>query len=73
MDITPENVQKVAVTLTFEIKGLYGPTKYPESNVISTPSCGAIVLANGTGWDTVEPYACSTKTYKVQQKYIDAA
>ncbi|MEX1007696.1 MAG: ABC transporter substrate-binding protein [Acidimicrobiia bacterium] len=63
--ITPENVQAVAAKTTFGIKGLFGPTKYPDSTVKPTPSCSASVLSTGTVWETVEPYACSTKSYKV--------
>ena len=72
-EITPENVQAVAAKSTFEVKGLFGPTKFPDSNVRPTPACTAIVQANGTTWDTVEPYVCSSKTFKVQQKFLDTA
>jgi ABC-type branched-subunit amino acid transport system substrate-binding protein len=67
--ITPENVQASAAKMTFEVKGLYGPTKYPDSTVKPTPSCTAIVQATGTAFETVEPYACSTKSYVVGPKY----
>jgi hypothetical protein len=73
LDITPENVQKVAAQMTFEVDGLFGPTDFPDSFVRPTPACTAIVLSNGTAWDTVEPFVCSTKTFKVQKKYLDAA
>jgi branched-chain amino acid transport system substrate-binding protein len=73
LEITPENVQKVAAKTTFEVEGLFGPTKYPDAFVRSTPACTAIVSDNGTAWETVEPYVCSSKTFKVQQKYLDAA
>ena len=66
---TPESVQKAASTMTFEIKGLAGPTKYPDSHVIPTPSCGAIVLSDGTANSVIEPYGCSTKTYPVLKKF----
>jgi hypothetical protein len=66
---TPESVQKAAATMTFEIKGLAGPTKYPDSHVIPTPSCGAIVLSDGTANSVIEPYGCSNKTYPVLKKF----
>ena len=72
-DITPENVQKVAAKTSFEVEGLFGPTKFPDSFVRPTPACTAIVSDNGTTWETVEPFVCSSKTFKVQQKYLDAA
>lgn len=72
-DITPENVQALAAKSTYEVEGLFGPVDFPKAFVRSTPACTAIVQANGTSWDTVEPYVCSTKTFKVQQKFLDAA
>jgi hypothetical protein len=55
------------------VKGLFGPTKFPDAFVRSTPACTGIVLSNGTTWETVEEYTCSTKTFKVQQKFLDTA
>ena len=72
-EITPENVQKVAAKTSFEVEGLFGPTKFPDSFVRPTPACTAIVSDNGTAWETVEPFVCSSKTFKVQQKFLDTA
>ena len=36
---TPEKVQAAASKMTFQIKGLVGPTKYPASTVLPKPSC----------------------------------
>ncbi len=66
---TPEKVQAAASKMTYQEKGLIGPTKYPDSHVIPTPSCGAIVASDGTNFSVVEPYTCSTKTYPVLKKY----
>jgi branched-chain amino acid transport system substrate-binding protein len=64
--ISPENIQQAAAHMTWEIKGQVGPTKYPESTVLPTPLCSAVVFnENGTDWKTVEPYSCSTKTFPV--------
>jgi ABC-type branched-subunit amino acid transport system substrate-binding protein len=68
---TPEKVQAAASKMTFQIKGLIGPTKYPASTVIPTPSCGALMSSDGTQFAVVSPFACSTKTYPVQSKYKD--
>jgi len=65
-NITPENVQKAAMNQTWEIKGVAGPTTYPNATIISYPSCSAEVLSDGTTWKTVTPYACSTKQYPVK-------
>jgi hypothetical protein len=64
--ISPDNIQKAAANMTWEIKGLMGPTKYPESTARPTPACGAVVYDDGTRWKTVEPYSCSYKTWPVK-------
>ena len=63
--ITRANVQKAAANQTWEIKGLAGPTTFPASTVTPTPLCRSIVKSDGTKWNTVEPFTCTTKTYKV--------
>jgi ABC-type branched-subunit amino acid transport system substrate-binding protein len=65
-NITRENVQKAAATNTWEIKDLAGPTKFPASTVATTPLCRTIVKSDGTEWQTVVPYSCNTKGYKVK-------
>jgi ABC-type branched-subunit amino acid transport system substrate-binding protein len=63
MAITPENVQKVASTFTFELKGVKGPIEYPKATVMVFPACFSQFYSNGTEWETVVPNTCSTKTY----------
>jgi ABC-type branched-subunit amino acid transport system substrate-binding protein len=64
--ISPENVQQAAAHMTWEIKGQIGPVKYPDSTVIPTPVCSAVVVdADGAHWKTVVPYSCSSKTFAV--------
>jgi ABC-type branched-subunit amino acid transport system substrate-binding protein len=65
-NITPENVQKAAAKQTWQIKGLAGPTTYPQSTVSPFPTCTALTVSDGTTWKTVEPFACSKKQYKVK-------
>ena len=65
-NITPEAVQKAAAIQTWQIKGLAGPTKYPNSTVKSYPWCTSLVLDDGTAWKTVTPYVCSTKLWPVK-------
>jgi ABC-type branched-subunit amino acid transport system substrate-binding protein len=70
-NITPENVQKAASTMTWQIKGsdgkkLVGPMTYPDATVVPTPSCNSLVGdPDGVAWQTVLPYSCSTKRIKV--------
>jgi hypothetical protein len=68
MEITPENVQKVAPTFTFELKGVKGPIQYPRATVMTYPACFSNFYSDGTKWDTVVPYTCSTKTYSPNLK-----
>lgn len=63
--ITPENVQAKAARMTWEIKGLAGPLRYPDSTVEASPACFALAYDDGTAWKTVVPYACSDKTFPV--------
>jgi len=64
--ITPENVQKAAARQTWILKGVAGPTIYPQASVSSYPACSAEVLSDGTSWKQVLPYTCSKKLYKVK-------
>jgi hypothetical protein len=66
--ITPENVQKIAANQTWELKGVTGPTEYPASTVVPTPTCEGLVVSNGTDWKQVVPYQCSTKQYPLKSK-----
>ena len=65
--ITPAAVQKAASNQLWELKGLTGPISYPvASNYQGGPKTGyciALFKSDGTQWNTVEPYACSKKTY----------
>ena len=63
--ITPENVAKVASTMTWEIKDFAGPTTFPE-NFVTSAACGSILRSDGTTWKTVVPYACSDDVYPVK-------
>jgi branched-chain amino acid transport system substrate-binding protein len=68
--ITPEAVQKVLATQTWQIKGLVGPISYPASTVVSSPACGELITSSGTApWTVVYPYACSSKQFKVDPKF----
>ena len=68
-NITPEGLQKVLSTQTWQIKGLVGPVKYPASTVTSTPYCAGLTLSDGTKWNVVEPYTCSTKHFPINPKF----
>ena len=67
-NITPENVQKAASTMTWQLKGVQGPISYPKSTVDQTPACFSNYRSDGTQWTTAVPYTCSTKTYSPNLK-----
>jgi hypothetical protein len=60
--ITPANVQKMASNLKWELPG-FMKTTYPKTTVMSWPSCFATSKSDGTTWNQVEPWTCSSKTY----------
>ena len=64
--ITPENVRAAASTQTWSIKGLVGPTKYPDSTVKPTPACGTVAKSDGTSWKTLRAFACSKRSFPVK-------
>ena len=64
--ITPENVRKIASTMTWSLKDLAGPTRYPDATVTAAPVCETVMVSTGTEWQTVEKFACSAKKFKVK-------
>jgi ABC-type branched-subunit amino acid transport system substrate-binding protein len=69
-DITPEAVQAALDHQTWQITGLVGPLAYPQSAVAPSPTCNEILTdTDGTGYQVVEPYSCSTKTWPVDPKF----
>jgi ABC-type branched-subunit amino acid transport system substrate-binding protein len=69
-DITPEAVQQALAAQTWQIPGLAGPTEYPASTAVPTQWCQSVLQAapDGAGYTTLEPFACSTKTYPIDPK-----
>lgn len=65
-NLTPEAVQQALANQTWEIEGFVGPIRYPDSTVVSTPSCNSLLESDGTAWTVVEPYSCSDKTHPVE-------
>ena len=64
--ITPSNIQKIAAKQTWGLKGLTGPVVFPVATNVQEPYCTSLFESDGTTWNTVEPYSCSTKTYPVK-------
>jgi hypothetical protein len=64
--ITPDHIRKAAATNTWELKGLVGPTVYPVASNRPVPFCSALAMSDGTQWNTLEDYSCSTKTFPIK-------
>ncbi|WP_331773057.1 ABC transporter substrate-binding protein (plasmid) [Embleya sp. NBC_00888] len=60
--ITPEAVREEASKMTFEIKGLVGPTHYPEASAVAT-GCRSVLESDGTQWQTVMKFTCLDNTF----------
>ena len=70
-DTTPEAVQTALANQVWQISGLVGPLKYPESTVGPTPACVEVLTdpPDGSGYQVVEPYACSDRKYNVDPRF----
>lgn len=58
-NLTPDTLVKAVDKMTYEIKGVIGPTKYPYASKYGSP-CGALAESNGTAYSVVAPYHCYT-------------
>ena len=57
-NLTPETLAKAAGSMTYEIKGVIGPTKYPTGQTYGTP-CGTLAEdVDGVSYKIVAPYSC---------------
>jgi ABC-type branched-subunit amino acid transport system substrate-binding protein len=63
--LTPVAVQQALARISFQIPDLVGPTHYPDSTVTSVPYCSALLMYTTTQFNSLEPYACSSRTYRL--------
>jgi branched-chain amino acid transport system substrate-binding protein len=56
-NLTTDSFAKVLTKFTYQIKGVIGPTKYPQSRTLGAP-CGTLATSNGTAYEITVPYAC---------------
>lgn len=70
-NITPQSVQQALDNQTWSIPNLVGPIIYPESTAVPTPACSEILLdvSAAAGFQTQEPYVCSSKHYSIDPKF----
>ena len=69
-DITPERLQQALAHQTWQIPNFAGPTKYPAATQGSLSACSSLIEnADGTAWNTAEPYSCSDKTFPIDPKF----
>jgi hypothetical protein len=70
--LTSAAVQKAAANMTYQIKDTIGPTKYPASFKAGTESCATLFYdADGTSFQIVQPFTCTTKMYPVLPKFAN--
>jgi branched-chain amino acid transport system substrate-binding protein len=70
--LTSASVQKAAAKMTYQISGTVGPTKYPDSFTTPNKSCATLEYdADGTAFEIVQPFFCTTKTYPVLPKFAN--
>ena len=70
--LTSASVQKAAAKMTYSIKDTIGPTSYPASFKQGTKSCATLEYdADGTAFENVQPFTCTTKTYPVLPKFAN--
>lgn len=68
--LTSASVQKAAAKMTYQIKDTVGPTHYPKSFKTSYESCATLQYdADGTAFDIVQPFFCTTKTFPILPKF----
>jgi hypothetical protein len=68
--LTSASVQKAAAKMTYQIKDTVGPTQYPKSFTTSYKSCSTLYYdADGSAFEIVQPFFCTTKTYPVLPKF----
>jgi ABC-type branched-subunit amino acid transport system substrate-binding protein len=56
-NLTAQKFQQVAAKYTYELKGVIGPTYYPQGFQVG-PSCGSYSKSNGTEWEVAVPFEC---------------
>lgn len=56
-NLTPEGLAKAMSSLTYQVPGIVGPTKYPAAQTQGAP-CGLLTQSDGTKYNIVVPYAC---------------
>jgi ABC-type branched-subunit amino acid transport system substrate-binding protein len=66
-NITPEAVQKAASTLKWQLPG-FMKVEYPKATVMEFPACFSISQSDGTAWQPLALWTCSSKTYSPNLK-----
>jgi ABC-type branched-subunit amino acid transport system substrate-binding protein len=56
-NVTTQSIQKAAAKMTYELKGVVGPTTYPTAFTQGT-SCAQLAKSNGTTFDVLVEYDC---------------
>jgi ABC-type branched-subunit amino acid transport system substrate-binding protein len=70
--LTSASVQKAAAKMTYQIKDTVGPTHFPASFTTPNKSCATLEYDDGTAFQIVQPFYCTTKTFPVLPKYANS-
>jgi branched-chain amino acid transport system substrate-binding protein len=54
---TTDSIRKAAAKMTYEVKGIIGPTKYPQAYTLGT-SCAQLSRSDGTVYEVLVEYGC---------------
>lgn len=56
-NLTPEGMAKAMGSMTYQVPGIVGPTKYPAAQTQGAP-CGLLTQSDGTAYSITVPYSC---------------
>jgi branched-chain amino acid transport system substrate-binding protein len=56
-NLTPEGMAKAMGSMTYQVPGIVGPTKYPVAQTQGAP-CGLLTQSDGTKYTIAVPYSC---------------
>ena len=70
--LTSASVQKAAAKMTYQIKDTIGPTSTRRrSRRARSRAPRSLYDADGTAFEIVQPFTCTTKTYPVLPKFAN--
>jgi ABC-type branched-subunit amino acid transport system substrate-binding protein len=65
-DLTRESLQNAAAHMTYQIKGLVGPTEYPKAFQAMNTYCASLLYDDGQAFKVAETYTCTDHFTKLE-------